>query len=239
MLCRAVPAAIYRYNDFKKYADEDAAAEYMYGMECLFRFYSYGLENNFRVPLYKVSGQWFGVVEGSGTTQGAASCRAAETDRQTAVLGCRVSCRQPQTVTPWPAACAPDLAPVAFFSPFCPFLSCVLLLLQDFEQLVLKDYQVYNSLYGLEKFWAFHHYAGVPQDAVVSVCVCVCRGWVRLLELSTAAPHRCRRATASPAAGGVPACPCVGLPRWCACWDACIQATGVCCCWSWTDMRCV
>jgi hypothetical protein len=43
-----------RYNDFKKYADEDAAAEYMYGMECLFRFYSYGLENNFRVPLYKV-----------------------------------------------------------------------------------------------------------------------------------------------------------------------------------------
>jgi hypothetical protein len=27
---------------------------------------------------------------------------------------------------------------------------------------------VYNSLYVLEKFWAFHHYAGVPQDAVVS-----------------------------------------------------------------------
>lgn len=55
-------------------------------------------------------------------------------------------------------------------------------LLQDFEQLVLKDYQVYNSLYGLEKFWAFHHYAGVPQDAVVScavfhqlvLCVCAC-----------------------------------------------------------------
>jgi hypothetical protein len=42
------------YNDFKKYADEDAAAEYMYGMECLFRFYSYGLEKNFRAPLYKV-----------------------------------------------------------------------------------------------------------------------------------------------------------------------------------------
>jgi hypothetical protein len=34
--------------------------------------------------------------------------------------------------------------------------------------LVLKEYQVYNSLYGLEKFWAFHHYAGVPQDAAVS-----------------------------------------------------------------------
>jgi hypothetical protein len=33
---------------------------------------------------------------------------------------------------------------------------------------VLKDYQVYNSLYGLEKFWAFHHYGGVPVDANVS-----------------------------------------------------------------------
>jgi hypothetical protein len=28
----------------------------MYGMECLFRFYSYGLEKNFRGPLYKVKG---------------------------------------------------------------------------------------------------------------------------------------------------------------------------------------
>eukprot|EP00882_Tetradesmus_deserticola_P033727 GHRQ01038551.1.p1 GENE.GHRQ01038551.1~~GHRQ01038551.1.p1 ORF type:complete len:281 (+),score=125.70 GHRQ01038551.1:87-845(+) len=81
------------YNDFKKYADEDAAAEYMYGMECLFRFYSYGLEKNFRAPLYK-----------------------------------------------------------------------------DFEELVLKDYQRYNSLYGLEKFWAFHHYSGLPADGSVEVC---------------------------------------------------------------------
>jgi hypothetical protein len=54
MYCRGTTTC--RYNDFKKYADEDAAAEYMYGMECLFRFYSYGLENNFRVPLYKVRG---------------------------------------------------------------------------------------------------------------------------------------------------------------------------------------
>lgn len=42
------------YNDFKKYSDEDAAAEYMYGLECLFRFYSYGLEKSFRANLYKV-----------------------------------------------------------------------------------------------------------------------------------------------------------------------------------------
>jgi hypothetical protein len=49
-----MPTPLRRYNDFKKYADEDAAAEYMYGMECLFRFYSYGLEKNFRGPLYKV-----------------------------------------------------------------------------------------------------------------------------------------------------------------------------------------
>jgi hypothetical protein len=32
------------YADFRKYAEEDAIAAYHYGMECLFRFYSYGLE---------------------------------------------------------------------------------------------------------------------------------------------------------------------------------------------------
>jgi hypothetical protein len=42
--------------------------------------------------------------------------------------------------------------------------------LQDFEELVLKDYQRYNSLYGLEKFWAFHHYSGLPADNSVEVC---------------------------------------------------------------------
>lgn len=50
------------YTDFKKYADEDAAAEYMYGMECLFRFFSYGLEKNFRAGLYKVSSDLVGRV---------------------------------------------------------------------------------------------------------------------------------------------------------------------------------
>jgi la-related protein 1 len=34
-------------------AEEDSRLKYHYGMECLFRFYSYGLEKNFRMDLYR------------------------------------------------------------------------------------------------------------------------------------------------------------------------------------------
>eukprot|EP00877_Chromochloris_zofingiensis_P001922 jgi/Chrzof1/11730/Cz06g07100.t1 len=42
-------------------------------------------------------------------------------------------------------------------------------LYRDFEDMTLKDFELYNNLYGLEKFWAFHHYGGIPKDEKVDI----------------------------------------------------------------------
>ena len=40
------------HKDFIKFAWEDAEHNYNYGIECLFRFYSYGLEKKFKPEMY-------------------------------------------------------------------------------------------------------------------------------------------------------------------------------------------
>ncbi|CAF1462741.1 unnamed protein product, partial [Rotaria sordida] len=41
------------YNEFKQYAVEDTKTDHRYGVECLFRFYTYGLEKHFRQHVFE------------------------------------------------------------------------------------------------------------------------------------------------------------------------------------------
>ena len=47
---------------------------------------------------------------------------------------------------------------------------------RDFEALSLQDYKDRGRTYGLEKFWAFHHYTGLPKGSALHVHpeVCLC-----------------------------------------------------------------
>lgn len=57
------------YREFKQMARADSDAGYRYGIECLFRFYSYGLEYNFGIALFKDFQVSCGIVDSSSGTR--------------------------------------------------------------------------------------------------------------------------------------------------------------------------
>jgi hypothetical protein len=112
-----------------RFALEDADSEYQYGMECLFRFYSYGLERAWNESLYM------------------------DFEALTLRVRGRPARRAPAAQPPGPASGAARPMPASLAWP--PSSRQHAPRVQDFE---------HGSLYGLEKFWAFHHYTGFPKD---------------------------------------------------------------------------
>ena len=70
---------------------------------------------------------------------------------------------------------------------------------RDFEDLALRDYKRLGKTYGLEKFWAFHHYHGLPEGCKLAMNAEVRRAAPLLSHVSTVhAVHSAARLAAEP-----------------------------------------